>query len=58
MNKKEDKPITKKDLIEALEDQAQTIIEAINFGFEKTEGKIQGIKRVAQLEAKILKVEK
>jgi actin-like ATPase involved in cell morphogenesis len=44
MNKKEDKPITKKDLIEALEDQAQTIIEAINFGFEKTEGKIQGIK--------------
>lgn len=65
MNKKENNLLTKKDLYEALEDQAQTIIEAVNFGFEKAKEDRVGIKediqeiknKLSSLERRIIYIE-
>lgn len=60
MNQKS--PLTKKEfkktLYQALEDQAQSIIEAVNFGFEKAKEDRQEIKdKLSNLERRIIALE-
>jgi len=58
MNKKENNALTKKDLYEALEDQSQTIIEAVNFGFEKAKEDMKDIRdKLSSLERRVIALE-
>ena len=58
MGKKENNTLTKKDLYDALEDQAQTIIEAVNFGFEKAKEDRKEIKdKLSSLERRVIALE-
>jgi len=68
MNKEENNILTKKDfeeiLSKAIEEQTQSIIEAMNLGFEKAKedrneikNKLSGLERVALLEKKVSQLE-
>ena len=68
MNKEENNILSKKDfeeiLSKAIEEQTQSIIEAMNLGFEKAKedrneikNKLSGLERVALLEKKVSQLE-
>ncbi|MBU3964148.1 hypothetical protein KJ562_00190 [Patescibacteria group bacterium] len=62
MNKKENNLLTKKDfekiLCKAMEEQAQTIIEAVDFGFEKAKEDRNEIKnKLSSLERRVIYIE-